>query len=203
MLKLALSFTLLLGVAVQRLWECRTSLEHEQKLRAWGAVEHAPEQVPFMVALHVAWFVAIPLEVLFLHHQPKPIVWLGALLVFGIGQVLRVTAMRALGVHWTIKIITLPGSRAVEAGPFRRIRHPNYLGVWLETVALPLVYGAWLTALVFGLAQAAFLMVRIRAEEAALSQTTNYAVGLGKNPRFVPRVLSWTSATSPSREQAQ
>ena len=179
---------LLVGVAIQRLWECRVSLSHERKLRAWGAVEHAHEQVPFMVALHVAWFVAMPVEVFALSREPWPVLWLVALVVFALGQILRITAMRTLGVHWTIKVITLPGSRAIAAGPFRRIRHPNYLGVWLETVSLPLVHGAVVTACVFGLLQALFLVLRIRAEEAALRESTNYQDELGARPRFVPRM---------------
>jgi methyltransferase len=184
-----LFFGLLACVAAQRLWECRRSLHNERRLRAWGAVEHAHAQVPVMVALHVAWFVAMPLEIFLLGREPRAVLAIAAFLIFVQGQLLRVSAIRALGTRWTIKVLTLPGARTVSDGPFRRIRHPNYLGVWLETVALPLVHGAFITALVFGIAQALFLALRIRAEEAALSATTDYQAELAVRPRFVPRGL--------------
>jgi methyltransferase len=181
---------LLLGLGAQRLWECRVSLRHERKLRAWGAVEHAHAQVFPMVALHVVWFVAMPLEVFWLRAQASPLLFAVALALFTLGQVLRLRAMHALGVYWTIKVLTLPGAQAVSSGPFRRIRHPNYLGVWLETVSLPLVHGAFFTSALFGALQALFLGLRIRAEEAALRASTDYAAELDLRPRFIPRMNS-------------
>jgi methyltransferase len=174
-------------VAAQRLAELRHSARNEALLRARGAIEHAHGQVPVMVALHAAWFVALLVEGLV---RPVALPWAlrgAALVLFLIGQTLRIQAMHALGPHWTVKVLTLPGTLAVGDGPFRFIRHPNYLGVWLETIALPLLLGAPWTALAFGIAQIAFLAFRIRAEEAALSGSTDYARALGPRGRFFPR----------------
>jgi methyltransferase len=187
MISEALFLSLLAAVAVQRLWELERSRRNEQVLRSLGAEEHARRQVPAMVALHVLWFAAMPLEVLLLERTFSALVAVPALAVFLLGQVLRITAMRALDFRWSVKVLTIPGSRAVTTGPFRFIRHPNYLGVWLETLALPLVHGAWLTALAFGLAQMAFLGTRIRAEERALRTSSDYGPRLDPRPRFVPR----------------
>lgn len=178
---------LLFALSGQRLWELAKSRRNERRLRAQGAVEHAPQQVPAMVALHVAWLLAMPFEVFAFARNARLPVSLAALCVFALGQALRLAAMRALGDRWTVKILTVQGSTAHAEGPFRLIRHPNYLGVWLETVALPFVHGAWLSALVFGALQAAFLTWRIRAEEAALSASTDYDEKLMTRPRFVPR----------------
>ena len=81
----------------------------------------------------------------------------------------------------------MPGLPAVTGGPYRWVRHPNYLAVIVEIVALPLVHGAWLTAAVFSLLNAALLAARIRAEEAALGEHARYAELLGARGRFLPR----------------
>jgi methyltransferase len=178
---------LVLALACQRLAELAVSRRHERALRERGAVEHARGQMPVMIALHAGWLVAMLAEVFVLERTFEP--WLGAsaLAVLAVGQGLRLWAISALGERWTVRVLTWPGEHAVASGPFRYIRHPNYLGVWLETVALPLVHGGVITAAVFGVAQAAMLAVRIRAEERALRSHSNYAEQLDPLPRFVPR----------------
>ena len=72
------------------------------------------------------------------------------------------------------------------SGPFRFLRHPNYLGVVLELFALPMLHTAWITATVFGLANAVLLRVRIGVEEAALERFSNYTELLGDRPALWP-----------------
>jgi methyltransferase len=175
-------------VSLQRLMELRTSRRNAARLRALGAVEHAAGQVPWMQALHGAWLVAIPLEVLALDRAFE--IWVAgpALAVFMMGQALRFAAMHALGARWSVRVLTLPGEPPVLHGIFRRLRHPNYLGVILELAALPLLHGAWITALVFSAANAIFLHFRIRAEEAALESAGGYREAMGDRPLFLPRM---------------
>jgi methyltransferase len=177
---------LVVAVAGQRLWELGKSRRHERAMLARGGREHAAGQMPWMSALHGAWLVAMPVEVLLLHREPSLPVAVLALLAFAAGQSLRIAAMRALGERWCVKVITVPGAPPIQGGVFRWVRHPNYLGVILEIAALPLVHGAWLTALAFSLANAALLAFRIRAEEAALREDNDYQAGLGDRPRFLP-----------------
>jgi methyltransferase len=73
-----------------------------------------------------------------------------------------------LGKHWNPRLIIVPGAQLVRSGPYRWIHHPNYTAVAAEVVALPLVHSAWLTAIVFSIANALVLRVRIRAEDLAL-----------------------------------
>jgi len=80
----------------------------------------------------------------------------------------------------------VPGEPPVAAGPYRHLRHPNYLAVILEVAALPLVHTAWLTAALGSLGNALVLRARIRAEEAALAQASAYFEKLGDRPRFLP-----------------
>jgi methyltransferase len=85
-------------------------------------------------------------------------------------QALRYWAIATLGERWTTRIICLPRAPLVAGGPYRFLRHPNYLAVVAEMAALPLLHGAWLTAAGFSAANALVLRVRIRHEEAALAR---------------------------------
>jgi methyltransferase len=177
---------LVLAVALQRLWELRRSARHQAALLAAGGREHAREQMPWMRAIHTGWLISMLLEV-WLLERVAPI-WLSivALIVFALGQALRLAAMHALGPRWTVTVVTVPGEVAVARGVMRHLRHPNYTGVVLELASLPLVHGAWLTSLVFSLANAALLRFRIRAEEQALRADSAYEQVHGTRPRFVP-----------------
>ena len=181
-----LFLALVLLVAVQRLAEVRLSARNVAALRSQGAVEVGAGHMPWMVALHAAWFVALLAEVFLLDRPFVP--WLAVLGLAGLGagQALRYAAIRTLGPRWTTNIMVLPNAPPVTSGLYRRIRHPNYLGVILEIAALPLVHTAWLTALVFTVLNALVLRVRIRAEEQALREASKYDAAFGGQPRFIP-----------------
>lgn len=160
---------LVIAVAVQRLAEVRISRRHVKSLMAQGAVEHAAHQMPVMVALHATWLVACLVEPLVWDRPIVPAVAVAAVVLLVAGQALRWWARTTLGPRWTVPIITLPGVPRVTSGPFRYLNHPNYLGVVIEIAALPLVHAAYVTALVFTVANALLLTWRIAAEERALT----------------------------------
>lgn len=181
------AFTALVAlVAIQRLWEVRKSRAHERALREAGAVEHAAGQMPWMKLLHGAWLVACLAEVHLLERVPWWPLSVVALAAFLVGQALRIAAMRALGGRWTVKVMVLPERPPVTGGIFRWVRHPNYLGVVIEIAALPLIGGAWLTAVAFSLANGLLLWRRIAAEERALSSASDYAGAFEDRPRLLP-----------------
>jgi methyltransferase len=91
-------------------------------------------------------------------------------------------------------VVVVPGMPAVTGGPYRWMRHPNYLAVIVETAALPLVHGAWLTAIAYSLLNAALLTARVRAEEAALDQHSGYGELFGARGRFLPRASQGSRA---------
>jgi methyltransferase len=166
-----LLYTVLVAlVAVQRLVELRVSKRHERSLRERGAVEAGAGHYPVMVALHTLFLVACVAEVWWLGRPFVP--WLGwpALAVLAAAQGLRYWTISTLGERWTTRVLVPPEEPLVAGGPFRFVRHPNYLAVALEIAALPLVHAAWLTALVFSLANAVLLRVRIGVEEKALTE---------------------------------
>ena len=159
---------LILLVAFQRLTELRLSQRNERLARAAGAVEHGAGHYPVMVAIHTLFLISCVAEVFLLDRPFAPRAGGAMLLLLGLATALRYWAISSLGERWTTRVLVRPGVQLVRTGPYRFLRHPNYLAVVLEIAALPLVHGAWLTAVVFSLANAALLTVRIRAENAAL-----------------------------------
>ena len=103
-----------------------------------------------------------------------------------LSQALRYWAVFTLGARWNVRVIVVPGDAAVTTGPYRYLRHPNYVAVLVEGFSVPLLHGAWLTALAFTLLNTWLLAVRIRCEERALAQHCWYEERLGDRPRFLP-----------------
>ena len=87
-------------------------------------------------------------------------------------QPLRYWAIFTLGTNWNTRILVVPGSKLVRSGPYRYFPHPNYVVVAVEVLTFPLIFGAWITAIVFSLLNAALLSVRIRTENRALKELT-------------------------------
>jgi len=158
-----LGILLLLGL--QRLAELRLSRRNERRIQALGGYEIAQGQFRWMQLLHAAWFAAMPLEVFALQRPFDPGLALPAAALFLLGQALRYGAISALGYRWTVRVMALPGQPPVRHGIYRYLRHPNYLGVVLELLAVPLLHGAFLTALAFSVLNALLLYARIRTED--------------------------------------
>ncbi len=156
---------LVLGlVAVQRLAELIHSRRNTRRLLAEGAHEVGAGHYPLIVGLHAAWLLAL----LLLVPSEAPVNW-PLLALFLALQAARLWVLASLGRLWTTRIIILPGAPLVRRGPYRYLRHPNYLVVAAEIAVLPLVFGAWGIALVFSLLNLVLLIQRIRIEDAALA----------------------------------
>ncbi|MEW6636294.1 MAG: isoprenylcysteine carboxylmethyltransferase family protein [Actinomycetota bacterium] len=156
-------------MGLQRLLELALSRRNERRLRARGAVERGREHYPAIVALHGLWLISTLVEGL-LRGPELAVYWPVAAGAFLLAQPLRYWAICSLGEHWNTRILVVPGARLVRRGPYRYFRHPNYVVVIVEIAAFPLVFGAWMTALVFSALNAAVLYVRIRAENRALRE---------------------------------
>ncbi len=160
-------------LALQRLYELRISRRHEVIIRSRGGHEYAAWQVQAMKALHAAWFIAMLAEVDGLHRPFIPGLSLVALITFAAGQSLRYAAMWSLKWRWTIRVMTIPGLPPVQHGIYRILRHPNYLGVIIEILAVPLLHSAYVTATAFSLANLLLLSARIRTEDRALLEAAS------------------------------
>ncbi len=173
-------------IALERIWELFLSRRNARLALEQGGVEVGQRHFRWMVVLHTLIFPAALAEVLILGRPFRP--WLGgamgAALVASMG--LRYWAVAILGSAWNTRVLVVPGRPVVEAGPYRWIRHPNYVAVCMEILALPLLHGAWMTAGVFSLLNAALLKVRIGVEEAALTEHCGYGERMEQRPRFLP-----------------
>jgi methyltransferase len=178
------------AVGLIRLIEMTISSRHQRALAARGAVRRRERLFPAMVALHTAIIVGAPVEVVTLHRPWRPGLGWSALVVVLAAQALRWWVIRTLGAQWNVQIVaSTPSHGVVTSGPYRWIRHPNYVAVFVELAALPLVHGAWLTASLGALAHAAILTGRIRAEEQVLMSDGAYRAAMSDKPRFVPRFV--------------
>ncbi len=161
-------FALVALIIVQRLLE----LSHAKRNLAWamanGGKEFSPEHYPFMVALHSSWIVALLLEG-WLRGAVLSSLWWLWLGLFLIAQVLRYIVISSLGKLWNTRIIIVPNAKLVRSGLYSIVKHPNYMIVALELLVTPLIFDAWLTAVVFSVLNAVLLLgFRIPAEERAL-----------------------------------
>ena len=169
-------FTLFLSfVITQRLAELFIARKNEEWMLRKGAKEYFPDHYKFIVMLHITFLVSFVSEVIIFQHSLSPI-WPGLLILFGFTQLLRVWAIASLGRFWNTKIIILPKANIVMKGPYKFIRHPNYLIVGLEILLIPLLFQAYFTAIVFTILNAVVLSIRIPLEEKALmKETANYS----------------------------
>lgn len=163
--------------------ELALSRRNARRALARGAVEAGRGHYPAMVAVHALFLAACAAEALARPEPPPPV----ALAAAGgalAGQALRWWAVAALGDRWNTRILVIPGAAPVTGGPYRYLRHPNYLAVALEVACLPLAWGSWRVALLFSAANALLLAVRIPAEEAALGEPWRRA--FDGRPRLIP-----------------
>lgn len=159
------------AIAALRLVELRLSARNLCRLVARGGVESGRGHYPAMVAVHAGFLAAAPLEVVLLRRPFHPALGLTMLGLFVLAVGLRAWVIATLGERWCTRVVVLPGAPLVAGGPFRVLRHPNYLAVAVEMPALALVHTAWLSALIFGGLNLLLLRTRIRVEDAALGRT--------------------------------
>jgi len=172
-------------VALERGLELAVSARNARRALARGGLEAESRGFYLaMAAAHALFLVAAPIEAVLARRPFLP--WLGIpMLALAAGAMaLRYWAIATLGERWNTRVLVVPGDPLIDAGPYRYVRHPNYLAVVVEMFALPLVHAAWLTALVFSAANGLLLRARIRHEELALARLS--ASAPPSRPRFLP-----------------
>lgn len=175
-------FLLLLGA--ERLFELALSHRNKQRVLARGGFEVGQRHFGAMGLFHAAFLLSCAAEVSELHRPFPGALGFACLAGALAAQALRYWAIATLGDRWNVRVIVEPGAAPVTAGPYRFLRHPNYLAVALEIALVPLIHGAFITAITYSLGNAALLWVRIRVEEEALG--ARYARAFAGKPRFVP-----------------
>lgn len=174
---------LLAAIALTRLRELAVSRSNEAAL---GGVRAAPRTYPLMVAAHIG-LLTLPLVEVAGNPRRRPR-WRWAVVLAG-ATALRIWSVHSLGTAWNVRASVPADLEPVASGPYAYIRHPNYLAVILEFLALPLIAGARVSAVVLSALNAAVLFDRIRAEERLLQASPAYRHAFGKRSRFIPGVF--------------
>ncbi len=166
------AFTILVAlVALERLAELVVSTRNARWSLERGGRESGQGHYPVMVVLHTGLLAAMLVEAFVRRPDvPGALAWSMLALVIA-AQGLRWWCITTLGRRWNTRVIVVPGLPLVQGGPYRFFSHPNYVAVVVEGVALPLVHGAWMTALGFTVLNAALLTTRIRVEDRALRES--------------------------------
>ncbi len=154
-------------------------------MKAKGGYEVGKGQYSIMVLMHLSFFITLLFEVYFLNKEISTF-WPFLAVLFLISQTMRVWALLSLGRYWNTKIIVLPNTRIVKKGPYKYLRHPNYVIVVVEILLVPLLFQAYWTAAIFSVLNAWMLSVRIPLEEKALILETDYKHQFENISRFSP-----------------
>ena len=160
---------LIVAVGLERVAELVVSERHARWAFEHGGVEYGRSHYGVMSALHAAFLISCVAEVAV---ADRPfLLWLGwpMLALVLAAQAVRWWCIATLGNQWNTRVIVVPGIPLVTGGPYRWLRHPNYVAVAVEFFALPMVHTAWVTALVFSLINLGLMAVRIPVEERALA----------------------------------
>ncbi|MBD8068157.1 isoprenylcysteine carboxyl methyltransferase family protein [Bacillus sp. PS06] len=183
MLYFVLFFSFLL---VQRLVELYIAKKNEAWMKANGAYEVGEEHYKYIVGIHILFFLSYFIEVYQKGTQFSS--WFPFLMtMFVLTQLIRIWIIKSLGRYWNTKIIILPNKEIITRGPYRFLRHPNYVVVVIELMLIPLIFNAYLTAILFSILNLIILSIRIPAEEEALIKLTDYEDKFSNTQRFFPR----------------
>ena len=185
-LSVYLYLALLAAVGVLRLVELRVSHQHQERMLTQGAVPVPEPHFKWIVAVHTGVLVGGALEVVLVHRPFLPLLAATMFALFLASNLMRLWVVRALGDLWSVEVMDSTRIGVVTTGPFRFVRHPNYTGVILEVISLPLIHTAWITALAASAGYSIALSMRIRAEEGVLMANPEYRTAMGHKPRFLP-----------------
>ncbi|MEV6006249.1 isoprenylcysteine carboxyl methyltransferase family protein [Streptomyces sp. NPDC051976] len=180
-------YTLLVAaVAAERIAELVVARRNERWSAARGAIVTGQGHYPAMVALHTGLLAGCVVEVWLAHRPFLPALGWPMLGVLAAAQALRWWCVSTLGPRWNTRVIVVPGLPLVSGGPYRWLRHPNYVAVVAEGLALPLVHTAWITAAAFTALDAVLLGVRIRCEDETLAAACRVAPAFGAGRDVTP-----------------
>jgi len=177
---------LLLAVGAMRIVEMRVSRRHQEHMISQGVGKPADPSFRWVALVHICVLIGAAVEVVFLHRPFIP--WLAAVafIAFVLSNLIRLWVVRTLGHLWTVQVMDSSALGIVTTGPFRYVRHPNYAGVILEIISLPLIHTAWITAVVGTVAYSIALSLRVATEERILFANPAYRAAMASKPRFLP-----------------
>ena len=155
---------------IQRLSELLLARRNERAVRAMGAREYDSGGYRTIVLMHAAFFVSLAAEFFLLRRTVNPY-WPVLLTVFALSQALRYWAITSLGIFWNTKILAVPGAGIVKSGPYKYLKHPNYVAVAVEIAVIPLLFSCYITFVLFSALNLLALRRRIKIEESLIYGT--------------------------------
>lgn len=156
-------------VVLQRLAELVIAKRNEKKSLAAGGVEYDRKGYAGIVIMHTMFFISLGAEYFYFEHSLNEF-WIIFLILFIAAQGLRYWAIISLGSMWNTRIIIIPGRRLVRSGPYKFLKHPNYIAVITELAVIPLMFSCFYTAVIFSVVNLLLLKRRIEIEEDALKK---------------------------------
>jgi methyltransferase len=180
---------LLVAAGAWRLAEVAYSRRNQQRLLARGALRVAEPRFAWMVLLHAVVIIGSGVEVVLLHRPFIPALAIPMFIVFMLANALRWWVIATMRSYWNVQVMDSVRLGVVTKGPYRWIRHPNYLAVFVELISLPLIYCAWITAIFAAIGNAWVLHNRLAVEDRVLLADETYRADMGGKPRFLPRLL--------------
>lgn len=168
-LNMTIFLIVLCAVVIQRFIELSYSKRNERLLKSKGAIEYGREHYPLIVLMHALFFVSMFVEFFFSgRNKELNILNYLFLVIFILLQFARIWVLISLGENWSTRILHVPGSKLVKKGPYKFLRHPNYIIVTGEIFCLPMMFNLYITAIVFSLINLILLGIRIKKENEAL-----------------------------------
>lgn len=165
-----LLWTFFLFLVVQRLCELVIARRNEKWMKERGGLERGEEHYKYFVFLHLLFFLSILTEVFLLKRIVIPF-QPAFFIVFLLAQIARIWCIQSLGKFWNTKVIVLPDFPLVKRGPYRYIKHPNYIIVGIELFVIPLLFGAIITSVIFPFLHIVLIKyIRLPVEERALEE---------------------------------
>lgn len=162
-------FGLLIFLIGQRFIELLIARRNEQWMKSRGGIEIGENHYKWFILLHTLFFISIIVEGMVrnnLYIQLNYVLFT----LFIILQIGRIWCIYSLGKFWNTKIIVIPGVHLIRSGPYRYVKHPNYIIVAIELIVIPLFFMAYVTAIIFPLLHILLLMIRIPSENRALNE---------------------------------
>jgi methyltransferase len=154
-------------IVLQRLTELFIAHRNLKWMLQNGAHEYGKQHYPLFFLLHFGWLVGLTIETYLRGAISSH--WYLYLGLFIFAQGLRYWSIKSLGRFWNTRILVIPGKDLIQRGPYRYFRHPNYVAVAVELASVPLIFDAWITAMIVSLLNLLLLLcIRIPAEEKAL-----------------------------------
>ena len=178
---------LLVAVGAGRFIELGVSRRNQKSLIAKGASRVSEPRFQWMIFVHAVVLVGAGLEVILLHRPLIPALAISMGILVLLSNMLRWWVIRTLRSHWNVQIMNSARLGVVSNGPYRWVRHPNYVAVFVELIALPLIYSAWISALVAAVGNGWVLYSRIEVEDQMLLSDAGYREAMGNKPRFLPK----------------